>query len=215
MFPDRSEAGRRLARRLGHLRDADPLVLALPRGGVPVGLEIAKALEAPLDLILVRKLGVPWQPELALGAVVDGDTPRTVLNDEVVRATRIDPAEIETIARAERAEIERRRRLWLSDRARTPVMGRSAILVDDGVATGASVRAALEALRLQAPRRIVVAMPVAPLDTAHALEQECDEAVFLLTPRDFFALGQFYQDFHQLTDGEVRELLQLAHAQAP
>ena len=212
MFPDRREAGRRLARRLGHLRSADPLVLALPRGGVPVGLEIATALEAPLDLVLVRKLGVPWQPELALGAVVDGAAPHTVLNDSVVRATRITPAEIEAIARSERAEIERRRRLWLSDRARAPVKGRSAILVDDGVATGASVRAALEALRLQAPKRIVVAMPVAPRDTARELERECDEAVFLLTPEDFFALGQFYEDFHQLTDDEVRALLQLAPA---
>jgi putative phosphoribosyl transferase len=204
---DRAEAGRRLAERLRHLKDANPVVLAVPRGGVPVGLPIAQALGAPLDLLLARKIGAPEQPELALGAVVEGDPPQTVLNDRIVRALGISPAEIAQEAERQLEEIARRRRLWLRGRPPVSPRGRTAIIVDDGIATGATVRAALAALARAGAARRVLAAPVAPKETAEALRGLCDEAVFLAEPPDLGSVGAFYADFHQLDDAEVAELL--------
>lgn len=207
MFADRTDAGRRLAARLGHLADADPMVLALPRGGVPVGFEVAKALRAPLDVLLVRKIGAPFQPELAAGAVVDGAEPVLVRNEEVIRAYGIDEDWIATEAARQLAEIERRRRLYCGDRPAPSVRGRTAILVDDGIATGTTVRAALRALAKLGPRRRVLAVPVAPPDTLARLAPEAEEIVVLEEPEWMAAVGQFYRDFTQTEDEEVVRLL--------
>lgn len=210
LFRDRSEAGRQLAQKLGYLEQSNPLVLALPRGGVPVGIEVATALHAPLDLLLVRKIGVPGHSELAAGAVIDGARPRTVINEDVVRMVGISQSDIANIVEAELANIERRRRLWLSDRARVPITGHSAIVVDDGIATGASARVALQAVRAEGAARVILAMPVAPAETVKMLRAECDEVVCLATPEDFMAVGIYYEDFHQVDDKEVQELLKRA-----
>jgi len=210
VFRDRTKAGRLLAERLLHLRGADPVVLAVPRGGVPVGIPIAEALDAPLDLLLVRKIGAPGQPELALGAVVEGDPPQTVVNDGIVRALGVSPAEIAREAARQLDEIARRRRLWLRGRPAVSPLGRTAIVVDDGIATGATVRAALAALGRSGAARRVLAAPVAPRDTAEALRGLCDEAVFLAEPPDLGSVGAFYADFHQLDDAEVAALLDRA-----
>lgn len=207
MFADRSDAGRRLAARLGHLADEDPVVLALPRGGVPVGFEVAKALGAPLDVLLVRKIGAPFQPELAAGAVVDGAEPVLVRNEEVIRAYGIEDDWIEAEAARQLAEIERRRKLYCGDRPPVAVRGRTAILVDDGIATGTTVRAALRALARLGPRRRVLAVPVAPPDTLERLAPEADELVVLEQPEWMAAVGQFYRDFTQTEDSEVIRLL--------
>jgi putative phosphoribosyl transferase len=212
MFRDREEAGRLLAQRLLHLKSAKPVVLALPRGGVPVGFEVAQALEAPLDLLMVRKIGAPWQPEFALGAVVDGARPELVLNEEVTARLGIDEAWLERAKARELAEIERRRALYFQGRAPVPLEGRTAIVVDDGIATGATVRVALKALARTGAARLVVATPVAPDDTARFLAGQCDEAVFLATPADFGAVGYYYDDFRQVSDEEVVELLERAAA---
>jgi putative phosphoribosyl transferase len=210
LFRDRSDAGRQLAQKLRHLEQARPLILALPRGGVPVGIEIASALHAPLDLLLVRKIGVPWHPELAAGAVIDGERPRTVINEDVVRVAGVSQSDIAKIVEAELAKIERRRRLWLSDRTHVPIAGHTAIVVDDGIATGASARVALQAVRAEAAARVVLATPVAPAETIEMLRAECDEVVCLATPEGFMAVGIYYEDFHQVEDKEVQELLQRA-----
>ena len=210
LFRDRSDAGRQLAEKLRYLEHSQPLVLALPRGGVPVGIEVASALHAPLDLLLVRKIGVPWHPELAAGAVIDGARPRTVINEDVVRAAGVSESDIARIVEAELAKIERRRRLWLSDRPHVSIAGHSAIVVDDGIATGASARVALQAVRAEEAARVVLAMPVAPAETAEMLRAECDDLVCLATPEDFMAVGIYYEDFHQVDDQEVQELLQRA-----
>ncbi len=207
MFADRTDAGRRLAARLGHLAGADPVVLALPRGGVPVGFEVAKALGAPLDVLLVRKIGAPFQPELAAGAVVDGAEPVLVRNEEVIRAYGIDEDWIAAEAARQLAEIERRRRLYRGDRPAPSVRGRTAILVDDGIATGTTVRAALRALAELGPRRRVLAVPVAPPDTIARLAREAEEIVVLEEPEWMAAVGQFYRDFTQTEDAEVVRLL--------
>lgn len=189
-FRDREGASERLAERLrGRRWPAPPVVLALPRGGVPVAVPVACALKAPLDLVLVRKIGVPWQPELAVAAVVDGNEPRVVIDEEVRAATGIGRAEIEAAARRELAEIARRRRVYLGGRAPAPVEGRTAIVVDDGIATGTSVRAALKALRARGPTALVLAVPVAPPETVAALESEVDEVVCLSQPVPFHAIG--------------------------
>lgn len=212
-FRDREEAGRLLAERLLHLRNADPVVLALPRGGVPVGAPIAEALDAPLDLLLVRKIGAPFNPEYGIGAVVDGERPEIVLNEEAVRALGVPASYIEREGARELQEIERRRALYLRGRPPVELAGRTAIVVDDGIATGGTVRAALQALaKAGAARRIVLAVPVAPADTALALRALCDEAVFLHTPEDFGAVGYFYEDFRQIEDAEVIALLDRAAA---
>jgi putative phosphoribosyl transferase len=207
MFADRTDAGRRLAAALAHLRDQHPVVLALPRGGVPVGFEVAKALGAPLDVLLVRKIGAPLQPELAAGAVVDGAEPVLVRNEEVVRAYGIEEDWIEAEAARQLAEIERRRRLYCGDRPPVVVRGRTAILVDDGIATGTTVRAALRALARLGPRRRVLAVPVAPPETVARLAREADELVVLEQPEWMAAVGQFYRDFRQTEDAEVVRLL--------
>jgi putative phosphoribosyl transferase len=208
---DRATAGRLLADRLAAMNLADPVVLALPRGGVPVALEIAQRLKAPLDLLMVRKLGVPWQPELAAAAMVDGDPPDIVCNEDVMRATGLDRSEIDRLAVEERKEIERRRALYLAGRPPVGVADRTAILVDDGIATGASVRAALAALARRSAKRLILAVPVAPAETLATLRPQVDEIVCLATPEPFWAIGAHYLDFHQLSDGEVIRLL----AQAP
>jgi putative phosphoribosyl transferase len=210
LFADRSEAGRALARRLLKFKDERPVVLALPRGGVPVGFEVARALEAPLDLILVRKIGAPFQPELAIGAVVDGSRPETVLNEEFVREFEIPERYVAEESVRQLAEIERRRTLYMAGRARVPVAGRTAIVVDDGIATGATMEAALHATRRADPRRLVLATPVAPPDTIERLCAQADEIVCLATLRLFDAIGSFYEDFRQLTDEEVVDLLRRA-----
>ncbi len=215
VFRDRAEAGRRLAERLLHLKGAEPVVLALPRGGVPVALPIAEALGAPLDLLLVRKIGAPWQPELALGAVVEGDPPQTVVNDDILGEAGVRPGFVAREAARQLEEIGRRRRLWLHGRPAAPRRGRTAIVVDDGIATGATVRAALAALERTGAARRVLAAPVAPRDTAEALRKLCDEAVFLAEPADLGSVGAFYGDFRQLDDAEVVALLDRADKRGP
>lgn len=214
-FVDRREAGRLLGQRLAGMALASPIVvLALPRGGVPVGAEVARALGAPLDLLLVRKIGVPWQRELALAAVVDGDEPQVVVDDEVQRTSGVERAYIDAEAARELQEIERRRRVYLHGRAPLSVAGATAVVVDDGIATGTSVRAALMALRRRSPARLVLAVPVAPADTLQALRPEVDDLVCLAQPEPFHAIGLHYEDFHQLDDAEVLADLD-AHAAAP
>lgn len=204
LFRNRDEAGHALAARLLHLRLAAPMVvLALPRGGVPIGAVVARALGAPLDLLMVRKIGVPWQPELALAAVVDGQRPEIVIDEEVAGHCNVDPNYIEDQALVELREIDRRRKLYLQGRAAVPVEGCTAIVVDDGIATGTTVRAALKALRRSGPARLVLAVPVAPADTLAALRSEVDEVVCLSQPYPFRAIGDHYADFHQVSDGEV------------
>ena len=206
-FADRRAAGRALAQALAPKNLADPVVLALPRGGVPVAVEIASALKAPLDIVLVRKIGVPFQRELAVAAVVDGGEPEVVINEDVAKLAGITSEYIDAQVKLELEEIDRRRKAYLQGRARIPLEGRTAILVDDGIATGASIRAALKALRRRAPRALVLAVPVAPLETIEALKKEVDEVVCLRTPEPFFAIGIHYADFHQMSDDDVVRLL--------
>ena len=214
-FADRAEAGRLLAQRLVSMHLVNPVVLALPRGGVPVGAQIARALNAPLDLLLVRKIGVPWQPELAVAAVIDGEQPDVVIDESVRRAAGIPAEYIDKQAKEQLGEIERRRRLYLGARAPVKVKGCTAIVVDDGIATGTSMRAALRALRRRAPARLVLAVPVAPPDTVARLSAEVDDVVCLSQPSPFMAIGPYYDDFHQLADSEVTALMsELDRAQA-
>ncbi len=214
-FADRTEAGRLLAQRLASMHLANPVVLALPRGGVPIGVEVARVLNAPLDLLLVRKIGVPWQPELAVAAVIDGEQPDVVIEESVQRNAGIPAEYIDKQAKEQLGEIERRRRLYLGARAPVTVKGCTAIVVDDGIATGTSMRAALRALRRRAPARLVLAVPVAPHDTVARLSTEVDDAVCLAQPTPFMAIGPYYDDFHQLADSEVTALMsELDRAQA-
>jgi predicted phosphoribosyltransferase len=208
-FADRRDAGRKLARALNHLAGAnDLLVLALPRGGVPVAYEVANALGADLDILLVRKLGTPGQPELAMGAIASGGI--EVLNPRIVGTLGIADEQIQAVAREELAELQRRERAYRGDRPPPPISGRTLILVDDGLATGASMKAAIQALKRLKPEKIVVAVPVAPPDTLRNLEPEVDEVVTLMAPPNFAAVGQWYRDFSQTSDQEVRKLLQEA-----
>ena len=210
-FDDRAAAGRALAARFAATRwPAPPLVLALPRGGVPVAAEVALALKAPLDLLLVRKIGAPLQPELAVAAVVDGASPEIVVDEETAALAGADRAYIEREAALELREIERRRRVYLGDRPPPVLTGRTVIVVDDGVATGTTVRAALKALRRQHPARIVLAFAVGPADTVAALRSEADEVVCLMEPAEFHAVGLHYRDFHQVGDDEVVAALRAA-----
>jgi putative phosphoribosyl transferase len=215
-FLDRSDAGRQLARALAGYRDQQPVVLALPRGGVPVAAEVAAALDAPLDLILVRKLGVPAEPELAMGAVVDGAAPIVVRNEDVIRITDVGEAEFNATRDAELAEIERRRLRYLGDRERAEVAGRTAIVIDDGIATGATIRAALRATRMRKPEKLVVAVPVAPPDSLEALRGEADDLVCVEQHDLLGAIGAYYADFQQVSDREVIETLKrFAPAKSP
>lgn len=188
------------------------VVLALPRGGVPIGAEIARVLGAPLDLLLVRKIGAPWQPELAVAAIVDGIPPDIVIDEETSAMTGVDRDYIEAQARLELQEIERRRSVYLAGRTPVPVEGATVIVVDDGIATGTTVRAALKALRRRHPARLVLAVPVAPSDTLAALSAEVDEIVCLEQPYPFHAIGLHYVDFHQVGDDEVVAALEAASA---
>ena len=208
VFRDRRAAGRLLAERLrAYAGRDDVLVLALPRGGVPVGYEIALALRAPLDVFVVRKLGVPGREELALGAIGSGDA--TVLNRDVIAALRVAPDELARIAARERRELARRNDLYRDGRPYPPVAGRTLVLVDDGVATGASMLVALEALRALEPARVVVAVPVGARETCAVLRQAADELVCLWAPAQFGGVGAWYADFTQVRDDEVRTLLSL------
>jgi putative phosphoribosyl transferase len=204
-FSDRSDAGRRLAQALLVYRDRQPVILALLRGGVPVAAQVAAALDAPLDLILVRKIGAPMQPELAMGAVADGGAPIVVRNEEVIRLAGIDEAEFAAVRDRELVEIERRRRLYLGNRRPADVEGQVAIVIDDGVATGATTRAALRATRLRRPSKLVLAVPVAPTETLIALRKEADDVVCLEDHESFGAIGFYYADFRQLSDQEVKD----------
>jgi predicted phosphoribosyltransferase len=211
-FRDRRNAGRHLAAALSaYANRPDVIVLALPRGGVPVAYEVARALNAPLDVFLVRKLGVPGHEELAMGAIATGGV--RVLNERLIREAGIPASVVEAVAAAEARELARREREYRGDRPPPDVRGKTAILVDDGLATGASMHAAVQALRLLEPRRIVVAVPIAAPETCEALRAEVDEVVCAVTPEPFYAVGLWYQDFSQTSDEEVRELL--ARAQHP
>jgi putative phosphoribosyl transferase len=213
IFANRAEAAHALARRLAAMNLAPPIVvLALPRGGVPIAAEIARALHAALDLVLVRKIGVPWQPELALAAVVDGETPQIVVDDAVLGISGVDRDYIETQALNELKEIDRRRLVYLRGRAPLPLAGTTAVVVDDGIATGTTMRAALKALRTRRPARLVLAVPVAPHDTVEALRTEVDDLVCLAEPEPFHAIGLHYADFHQVGDDEVIAALDEAAA---
>jgi len=209
LFRDRREAGRQVAAGLSRYAGRpDVLVLALPRGGVPVGFEIARALNAPLDVFLVRKLGVPGQEELAMGAIASGGV--RVLNEEVMRVLAIPAAVIEAAATREQRELERRERIYRGDRGGPDVRNCTVILVDDGLATGSTMRAAVAALRQQGPARIVVAVPTAAPSTRDEVRAEVDEMVCLDTPEPFYAVGAWYEDFSQISDEEVRGLLERA-----
>ena len=206
-FTDRTAAGRQLANKLVHLKNKRPVVLALPRGGVAVGFEIAQALAAPLDLVLVRKIGVPWQPELALGAVTDGAVAETFIDQDLVRRLDIPGSYVQEETARQLDEIERRRARYCAGRPPVEVAGRAAIVVDDGIATGATMRVALRTVRRRSPVHLVLAVPVAPPETLAAFREEADEVVCLETPAMLGAIGAYYRDFHQLSDAEVIDLL--------
>ncbi len=207
LFQNRTDAGRRLAQALTKYKGRHPVVLALPRGGVPVAAEVAAALDAPLDLVLVRKIGVPSQPELAMGAVTDGEQPTIVRNSEVIELCGIGERQFDAVCKEELAEIERRRQRYVGDRARSEVKGQVVMIVDDGIATGATTLAAIQAVRSRNPKELVLAVPVAPLDTVKKLHSEVDALVCLDTPEDFGAIGYFYRDFRQVSDEEVVAIL--------
>jgi len=213
VFRDRRDAGRQLAPRLDRFAGPRTIVLALPRGGVPVAYEIAMHLGAPLDVLVVRKLGVPGRSELAMGAIASGGI--QVVDQRIVDTLGISPEAFEVVARSERAALERRERAIRAGRAVLDVAGKTAILVDDGLATGASMAAAIDALETRAPARIVAAVPVAPLETCQALRKRADDVICLITPDHLYAVGIWYQDFTQTTDTEVRELLDAAARKLP
>jgi len=206
VYADRFDAGRRLAERLAEYADRDDVVvLALPRGGIPVGFEVAQRLNAPLDVFTVRKLGVPSHKELAMGAIASGGI--RVLNQDVVAQLQIPEWQIDQVAAAEQQELERREQAYRDGRPPVPVKDKTIILVDDGLATGASMRAAVQALRLMEPSAIIVAVPVGAPDTCELLRNDADAVVCAVTPENFMAVGRWYEDFSQTTDEEVRELL--------
>jgi putative phosphoribosyl transferase len=213
MFKNRSAAGKQLAKQLLVYKSEQPLVLALPRGGVPVAYEVAVALAAPLDVLVVRKLGAPGQPELGIGAVVDGDHPQSVLNEDVMSALHVSDAYLDRVVALELQEIRRRQERYRRGRPPAVIADRTVIVVDDGIATGGSMRAALRGVRRAQPRRVVLAVPVAPPETIAALQSEADVIVCLSTPEVFRAVGQFYVDFTQTSDQEVIELLEAAQRQ--
>ncbi|MFA5952801.1 MAG: phosphoribosyltransferase family protein [Hyphomicrobium sp.] len=213
-FADRVEAGKALARRLVARKVQDAVVLAMPRGGVPVAAEVARVLRAPLDLVHVRKIGTPLQPELAAAAVVDGESPEIVLNEDVIEQAGVSAEYIESQAEAELQEIARRRRIYSQGHQSAALEGRTLILVDDGIATGASVRAAVKALRRKRPKELILAVPVAPSETLEALTPLVDDVVCLATPTPFYAIGLHYRDFHQVPDAEVIRILEQARTRA-
>lgn len=206
-FRDRADAGRFLARSLGRYAEReDVLVLGLPRGGVPVAYEVAKAIGAPMDVFIVRKLGLPWHQELAMGAIASGGA--LLVDSDVVRQFDVSERQIEQVVATEQRELERRERQYRGDRPSVDVRGRTVVLVDDGLATGSSMRVAVAALREEKPERIVVAVPIAPADTCRMLRDEADDVVCALTPEPFYAVGLWYDDFTQTSDDEVHRLLE-------
>lgn len=212
MFKDRVDAGRLLAERLRHLRGQDVVVLGLPRGGVPVAFEVAQALKAPLDVILVRKLGVPFQPELGMGAI--GEDGVRIINAEIVRDARVTDQEIAAVEQRERAELERRAQRYRGARPRISLQGKIAVVVDDGIATGSTARAACKVAQAQGAARVILAVPVAPPDSVAALRVDVDEVVCLDSPEWFLAIGIWYDDFSQTPDEQVVRLLEQAAAAA-
>lgn len=208
VFADRVDAGRKLAARLAHLRDEPVVVLGLPRGGVPVAFEVATALGAPLDVIMVRKLGVPFQPELGMGAI--GEDGARIINDEIVRVAGVSARQLADVESRERDELERRGRRFRGDRPRVPLVGRTAVVVDDGIATGSTARAACQVARAHGAARVVLAVPVAPPGWTTRFQGDADELVCLDTPESFLAIGQFYADFSQTSDEEVLTCLRRA-----
>jgi putative phosphoribosyl transferase len=208
LFADRADAGRSLARELAFLRGSDAAVLGLPRGGVPVAFEVARELDAPLDVIVVRKLGVPFQPELAMGAIGEGGI--RIINDEVVRGSLIEPDEIAAVEQRERQELERQARRFRAGRSRVDITGRHAVVVDDGVATGSTARAACEVARAQGAMRVIFAAPVGAPRSAQVLvhRRSCDEVILLRAPASFRSVGQWYADFTPVPDAVVTALLQ-------
>lgn len=214
-FLNRTDAGRRLAATLSaYAGRPDVIVLALPRGGVVVAYEVARELDVPLDVFIVRKLGVPEHDELAMGAIASGGA--SVLDEALVRELRISERDIRTVIAAEQRELERREREYRGDRPPPDIAGRTVILVDDGLATGASMRVAVAALKQEHPGRLVVAVPIAPPETCDTLRREADDVVCAVTPEPFYAVGLWYEDFTQTTDREVHDLLERArHELAP
>jgi len=213
-FRDRREAGQRLSAALRRFAPADPVVLALPRGGVPVAFEVADALGAELDLLFVRKIGAPGYEELGIGAIVDGAHPQLVLNEDVMRQLAPSPEYLRAELRRQLAEIERRRQAYTGGRLPVELARRTVIIVDDGIATGGTIKAALKAVRKVHPTRLILAVPVAPRETIAELRSECDEVVCLAQPDPFYAVGAHYADFTQTSDDEVIELLRRAHNRA-
>lgn len=206
-FESREQAGDLLAEAVAKRNYLDPVVLALPRGGVPVAAKVATRLKAPLDVLLVRKIGAPMQPELAIGAVVDGEEPEVYRNETLIRQLGISEEEFEEVLQRQLAIIDERRRLWLEGRERPSAKNKTVIVIDDGIATGATLRASLRALKRRQPKSIVVAIPVAPPDAVESLRKEADEIICLQTPELFYAIGAFYADFSQVSDAEVSRLL--------
>ena len=208
VYATREAAGEILARRLMPYAKQQVVVLGVPRGGLPVAKAVADALSAPLDVVVVRKLGAPGQPELGIGAVVDGDQPRAIFNQDIIGQLGVSDEYLDAEIARQLKEVNRRETAYRGGRAKIPLSGKTVIVVDDGIATGSSIRAALRGVRRQRPERLVLAVPVAPVETIETLRGEADEIVCLETPEDFFAVGQFYRDFHQVTDEEVRSILQ-------
>lgn len=207
-FQDRRDAGQQLAVRLMDKASENPLILALPRGGVPIGYEVAKALGAQMDLLMVRKIGAPGWPEYGIGAIIDGADPHLVLNEEVVRQIAPSPNYIQAEMRRQLEEIERRRLIYLGQRRPVSVTDRTVIIVDDGIATGSTVKAALQGLRKNKPKKIILAVPVAARSTLVELGDQCDEIICLYAPSAFGAVGNFYDDFSQTEDAEVIALME-------
>jgi len=207
VYSTRTQAGAMLARRLTPYANLNVVVLGVPRGGLPVAKEVADALGAPLDVVVVRKLGAPGHPELGIGAVVDGDRPRAIFNQDIIEHLGVSDEYIDAEIARQLKEVKRRETAYRGGRAKIPLTGKTVIVVDDGIATGSSMRAALRGVRRQKPKRLILAVPVAPVDTIEALASEADEIVCLETPENFFAVGQFYRDFHQVTDDEVKTIL--------
>ncbi len=211
-FRDRTDAGKALADVLAEHAYEDPVILALPRGGAPVAIEVARRLRAPMDLVMVRKIGVPSQPELAAAAIVNGDDPQIVVNDHVARAVGLSRDDIDALAEVQLEEIRRRRGVYLQGRSPLPIQGRTAIVVDDGIATGATMRVSLKALGKRNPAQLVLAVPVAPKDVLEELQNEVDHVVCLTSPVPFWSVGSHFSNFGQTSDEEVVQLLNEANA---